>query len=71
MDNFALRAAVAAKAASDCNSYGDSCRQPDRYMAREDAGSGANAGAKCEAKTDLRRRFFHARLPLNRRFLAD
>jgi hypothetical protein len=64
VDNFALGAAVTAKAAANCDSYRNPYGQPDRYMTGEDAGSRADAGAKCEAKTNLRRRFFHARLPL-------
>jgi hypothetical protein len=64
VNSFALGTIAAAKAASDCNSDGDSCGQPDRYMAGKDAGSGTDASAKREAETDLRRRFFHVRLPL-------
>jgi hypothetical protein len=64
VDNFALGAAVAAKAASNCDSYRNSYSQPDRNMAGEDAGSRTNASTQCEAESDLRRRFFHARLPL-------
>jgi len=57
--SFALGTLAAAKAASDCDSNGDSHSQPDADVACEDAGCGADAGAQCNTKAYLRRRFLH------------
>jgi hypothetical protein len=59
VDCLALGARSAAQVASDCDSDGDSHREPDGDVTREDAGSGANSGAEGYAKTDLCRRVFH------------
>jgi len=59
VNSFALGAVAAAKVASDCDSDGDSHRQPDGDVACEDSRSGSNAGAKGNANGDLRRRFLH------------
>jgi hypothetical protein len=45
VNGFALGAFCAAQVASDCDSDGDSHRQPDGDVAGEDACCGADAGS--------------------------